>query len=208
MAGYKKIDFDELACAVRFYIETVPNTKPKKTTSEKPKKMKQASRKLRILCLHGYGQNLEGFRKKTGALRKFVKSHAEFSFFEAKTPLPECDHSITHGLDTTYAWWTMATGEDGKVDERGHGYRYLGWEMSIDDVQDFVDKEGPFDGVLGFSQGASMTSLLCSDIGPNRKRLDVKFGIFFSGFLVRDLELLKELKKYQESKRAENEHKH
>lgn len=34
--------------------------------------------KLRILCLHGYTQNAEVFRKRTGALRKFCKAHAAF----------------------------------------------------------------------------------------------------------------------------------
>ena len=47
--------------------------------------------KMRILALHGYGQSSESFRRKTGSLRKQVKSLAEFVFIDAlvKAPLRE-----------------------------------------------------------------------------------------------------------------------
>jgi len=43
----------------------------------------EAPRKLRILALHGFLQNAEGFRKRIGRLRKACKSMAEFTFLEA-----------------------------------------------------------------------------------------------------------------------------
>ena len=39
--------------------------------------------KARILCLHGYAQNGDFFRLRTGALRKALKSVAEFHFIDA-----------------------------------------------------------------------------------------------------------------------------
>ena len=40
------------------------------------------SRKLRILCLHGYRQSEVSFREKTGGLRKALKSLADFGNFD------------------------------------------------------------------------------------------------------------------------------
>jgi hypothetical protein len=40
-------------------------------------------RLLRVLCLHGYAQNGELFRARTGALRKHLKATCEFTFVDA-----------------------------------------------------------------------------------------------------------------------------
>ncbi|KAI9343643.1 serine hydrolase-domain-containing protein [Obelidium mucronatum] len=40
------------------------------------------------------------------------------------------------------------------------GASYTGLEESIDYVNDFIDREGPFDALLGFSQGATMATIL------------------------------------------------
>lgn len=42
-----------------------------------------AGRKIRILCLHGYLQDSDGFRTKIGSMRKALKSRAEFVFVDA-----------------------------------------------------------------------------------------------------------------------------
>lgn len=44
---------------------------------------------LRILCLHGYRQNGNMFREKTGSFRKLLKKHvAEFVFIDAPHLIP------------------------------------------------------------------------------------------------------------------------
>lgn len=37
----------------------------------------------------------------------------------------------------------------------------IGFEESVQFIEDIFEKEGPFDGVLGFSQGACFLGLLC-----------------------------------------------
>lgn len=39
--------------------------------------------KLKILCIHGYRQNGEVFRQKTGSFRKMVHKWADFTFVSA-----------------------------------------------------------------------------------------------------------------------------
>ena len=38
--------------------------------------------KLKVLCLHGYAQNAEFFRQRTGSIRKNLKSTCEFHFLD------------------------------------------------------------------------------------------------------------------------------
>ena len=38
--------------------------------------------KLKVLCLHGFTQNAEAFRARTGSVRKNLKSRIEFVFLD------------------------------------------------------------------------------------------------------------------------------
>ncbi|KAI5294285.1 hypothetical protein KEM55_006682, partial [Ascosphaera atra] len=46
---------------------------------------------------------------------------------------------------------------------------YLGLEESIDFIADLAKKEGPFDGIIAFSQGAAFAAMLASLFEPGRK---------------------------------------
>ena len=46
----------------------------------------QPQPKLKLLCLHGYAQNGQFFRERTGAVRKQLKSVCEFTFLDAPRP--------------------------------------------------------------------------------------------------------------------------
>lgn len=48
-------------------------------------------------------------------------------------------------------WWNAS--DDGRV--------YRGLDETLEYVNAFVQREGPFDGVIGFSQGGSLAALLC-----------------------------------------------
>lgn len=56
---------------------------------------------LRILCVHGYRQNGNSFREKTGALRKLLKKHVELVYLSA--PLSVRQASNTEGRTTLTA---------------------------------------------------------------------------------------------------------
>ena len=42
-----------------------------------------ADQKLRVLCLHGFTQNGETFRQRTGSIRKQLKKKIDFVFIDA-----------------------------------------------------------------------------------------------------------------------------
>ncbi|KAF3793240.1 Rhodanese-like domain-containing protein 6 [Nymphaea thermarum] len=56
-----------------------------------------------------------------------------------------------------------------------------GWEESYNFLKKTFSQMGPFDGVLGFSQGASMAATLCAR-RANDVDIDFKFAILCSGF--------------------------
>eukprot|EP00835_Amoeboradix_gromovi_P005193 NODE_465_length_8145_cov_0.434999.p4 type:complete len:191 gc:universal NODE_465_length_8145_cov_0.434999:210-782(+) len=112
----------------------------------------------RILCLHGYTQDGEALRKQIGALRKSFRKDVEFVFINAPLEVKERDPNKS-GL----AFWHP----DGDVLKDVYD--------SLNFVKDFVERNGPFNGVLGFSQGSSVITLYQSHFQCN-----FEFALVFS----------------------------
>lgn len=117
--------------------------------------MSSTPRKLRILALHGFASNAFQFSRRLGALRKACHDTTEWHFLNA--PILVQPVSVTLGLEARdervteatpleeqpRAWWRAD-------DETGE---YVGWSGTLDYINEALEREGPFDGVLGFSQG-------------------------------------------------------
>ncbi|GAN01100.1 ovarian cancer-associated gene 2 protein homolog [Mucor ambiguus] len=133
------------------------------------------SSKLRILCLHGYTQNATMFRKKTAVARKSVEDLADFVYITGP-------HHIS---PPTYS--TIAEREEAAKEESSEGFK-----ESIEYVKDVLIKEGPFDGIMGFSQGGCFAALLTELledrtyfpdlISPTFEHPPFKFSIIVAGF--------------------------
>ncbi|EGG25155.1 DUF341 family protein [Cavenderia fasciculata] len=130
-------------------------------------------KRLRILCLHGYKQNANLFKSKTAVLRKSLDDIAEFVYVDAP-------HTIDEAKGTA-SWWRAS----------GDGKEYRGWETTLDYLKNIFIKKGPFDGIIGFSQGAILSSLISSISSLNQesdnyftgyKEISIKFSLLFSGF--------------------------
>ena len=78
------------------------------------------------------------------------------------------------------SWWLF----DGK----SMSYDCESVERAIAEVEAIFEKEGPFDGVLGFSQGACLTLLLAARQQQGKLALGCHFEFvaLFSGFLPHD----------------------
>lgn len=75
-------------------------------------------------------------------------------------------------------WFTKKTSFSAKdISDDDFGFR-----ESIKLIEDYVKEEGPFDGILGFSQGASLAALLCALKCNKEIDCDFKFVIIISGF--------------------------
>jgi predicted esterase len=162
------------------------------------------TRKQRILCLHGYSQNGTFFRAKTGSLRKACKSIAEFVYIDAPHAATAdfLDiEAIAGDRGQPLSWWNWDDGEDRPASSR----TYQGIEQSLEAIQQCIEQRGPFDGVLGFSQGAALAALLCRRATCREAAADTpgsvathplaahpaptpafRFAILISGFVPRD----------------------
>jgi len=111
-------------------------------------------KKLKVLFLHGFRQSGDTLIKKTGSFRKILKPYVDFVYITAPHYLE--DDPVD---GKTYYWWDA--GDSDYISTK----KYIGDKESIRYVIEFIKKEGPFDGIIGYSQGAVLASILCK-IGP------------------------------------------
>ena len=136
--------------------------------------------KLKVLCVHGYRQNDTVFREKTGAFRKLVKKHIDFHFISAPHVLPEENNEARPAPEREKGWWFSKPDKSYRaLDETDV---CIGYDDSLQLIVKEFETNGPFDGVLGFSQGASFVSLLCTLKRDPKYKLDFKFAIIVAGF--------------------------
>lgn len=122
-------------------------------------------KKLKILCLHGYRQNAQSFRERTGAFRKIpiIKKHTELVFVSAPNRVPPLTPEEGGGdgenNEGQQGWWFSK--EDNSYMAQDFTDCCKGYEESLEVIKQTIQEEGPFDGILSFSQGAALASLLC-----------------------------------------------
>ncbi|KAK1637092.1 serine hydrolase FSH [Colletotrichum phormii] len=97
---------------------------------------------MRILCLHGYGTSGAILRSQLDAFIHNADASYEFVFLDGEY---ECQraHGIGKFAQPPFRCFNESFGP--------HAI-----QSSLDHLQDFIDDEGPFDGLLGFSQGGSL----------------------------------------------------
>ncbi|XP_017877873.2 esterase AGAP003155 [Ceratina calcarata] len=138
--------------------------------------------KLRILALHGYAQSDTIFKTKLGSLRKGFKKEIDFVFLKAPHKV---SMKSNFGIDEpeaegAYGWWFNT--EDHIFKATVPSDLAVGFEASVALVEKTFQESGPFDGILGFSQGAAFATILC--FMQQRDLLSIKFdfAIIISGF--------------------------
>ncbi|XP_010553714.1 PREDICTED: rhodanese-like domain-containing protein 6 [Tarenaya hassleriana] len=168
----------------------------------------ETRQKLRILCLHGFRQNASGFKGRSGSLIKKLKNIAELVFVDAphelpfvyQTPENDAPSSDQNPISTLppgtckkkFAWlvspdsektdgtsWRLA---EGKFDPLQYQYQTDGFDESLAYLKKVSSEQGPFDGILGFSQGAAMAAAVCGQPDSLKGEMDFRFCVLCSGF--------------------------
>ena len=127
-----------------------------------------AMTKPRILCLHGKAQTAESFSKKIGGARRKLERAFDLTFLDGPidleevaqpTPAPSTSESdaATPMFNTGRAWFLREPLED-----KQGGYRYLKLSEAMEYVSSYASKHGPFDGLMGFSQGGTVVTALAT----------------------------------------------
>ncbi|XP_078122647.1 esterase OVCA2 [Sander vitreus] len=141
---------------------------------------------LRVLCIHGYRQNGSSYREKTGALRKLLKKQVEFVYLsaphsvqQASSEAPEKENGSGPGPggdEDPRGWW-FSDVQARSFSAQQHCEESLGLDESVTAVREAVKVQGPFDGILGFSQGAAFVAMLCS---LQEQKLEPEFSFRFA----------------------------
>lgn len=142
---------------------------------------------LRVLCVHGYRQNGGSFRDKTGALRKLLKKHVELVYMTAplkveqgingEVPVKESDSVPGPGGDEDPRGWWFSDTQARSFSAQQQCEESLGLDESVATVREAVKAQGPFDGILGFSQGAAFVAMLCS---LQEQKVEPEFNFHFA----------------------------
>ncbi|KAF2010558.1 hypothetical protein BU24DRAFT_318592, partial [Aaosphaeria arxii CBS 175.79] len=100
---------------------------------------------MKFLCLHGIGTNNEIFKSQTAALRYALGSDHENPFAQGSVPWEVAQElqGVAQGQQKYFGYF-----------DPSHASTYLEAYYQLDD---FLKREGPFDGVFAFSQGAGLT---------------------------------------------------
>ncbi|KAK5736452.1 hypothetical protein LTR17_007448 [Elasticomyces elasticus] len=178
-----------------------------------------ADRKLRILMLHGFTQSGHSFEIKTKALKKSLDKHFP--------PAPKPGHLKHYpgGLELVYPTAPIrldahdvvpsgpnATEADSRRGEQveesesygwwrrkgdAEPYTYEGMERGFETVASTLQESGPFDGVLGFSQGGAAAGMVASLLEPGRREAfeaaQVKGGMRYPDSFVKDSGYIEEV---------------
>ena len=137
-------------------------------------------RPMRILLLHGFRQNSstirDALKPMITALRpypiEFISLNSPMVYQPGTTPFG--DSEVTHPTwsqpnEHLRCWWNAS--DDGKI--------YSGWESSVRFIERAWIEKGGWDGVVAFSQGATLASLLSSM--PQLSCSHYRFAVLISG---------------------------
>lgn len=128
----------------------------KKPNAKQPGKVQNGGQKLKVLCLHGYRQTSTTFYEKLGAFRKMVGKKCDMKFVNAPHLVPPNDDD--NGAEQRGWWFSQPHGYFKSTDVSDCD---KGFEESLQVIKTAIEEEGPFDGIMGFSQGAALVAIIC-----------------------------------------------
>lgn len=139
-----------------------------------PPVAKKEDNSNRILLIHGWRTSGDILFMQTAAFRyhteiEVVKINGPW---DAKGP-PDDGIAEFYPNQPYYEWWAYEEDSEGRKIYNGH-------EKSLRRLEAFLDEHGPFLGVLGFSQGATMTTLL-AELQETKQKKWFNFVIVIGG---------------------------
>ena len=120
-----------------------------------------ANAKKKVLVLHGGGESADSIESQTNDLLSSLGSDYEFVYgFIATASTPEI-------------WWDDPESKGQPTTDRDHA------KTMVDKLNAIVSNEGPFDGIMGYSQGAAAVPVYLSQV----KTGTFKWAVMFCGYL-------------------------
>eukprot|EP00298_Acanthocystis_sp_HF-20_P003565 c13910_g1_i1.p1 GENE.c13910_g1_i1~~c13910_g1_i1.p1 ORF type:complete len:219 (-),score=76.57 c13910_g1_i1:19-675(-) len=130
-------------------------------------------KKIKILCLHGFGMNAKSMEMLLDPVVQRNKSFVDFYFIDGA-------HHEKHSKEVRL-WWQAIP--DKNQTQPKQQFNLEGLEKSVEVVEKFDKEHGPFDGVIGFSQGAALAAIIIAYASVGRTPIKFKFALFVGGYL-------------------------
>eukprot|EP01018_Ginkgo_biloba_P039078 Gb_39255 [translate_table: standard] len=107
-------------------------------------------RKLRVLCLHGFRTSASFLHKQISKWDSSITEKLDMSFLDG--PFPAGGKSDIEGIfpPPYYEWFQF----------NKDFTEYTNLDKGLSFIVEYMEKNGPFDGLLGFSQGAVLSAAL------------------------------------------------
>ena len=121
---------------------------------------KESEGRGKVLCLHGFRTS------QTVLQQQMLPLHRILDRLGYSLVVPNAPHrtsgpaQFAEGLDDedSYGWWTYGDGDD------GHDGEPIGLGESVEMLASLAESQGPFVGVVGFSQGGAMAARLANTL--------------------------------------------
>ena len=148
-------------------VETVSSATQTKVTAVAMAAVGRSSTQaIRILCLHGWRNSAALMSMQARGLRDALGGNAKFLFLNApiaaRGPPYESIQRVSKPDDKFYEWYYYGKIEDKEATNPNWNYEYVGVDDSLKYLEQQVAECGPFDAVMGFSQGTIMSTLLAA----------------------------------------------
>jgi predicted esterase len=156
--------------------------------------MSAVTKKLRILCLHGYRTNVKVMQDQTRALRRVMAPYADFAFatapFKARGPADEVIERLYRDHAPFYEWGHITKlDRHPNASDNGWYHQYVGFDRVVQHVDQYLQDHGPFDAAIGFSQGGQILTALSMWYLHQRNEQHWKCCLICCGTRVRDVAL-------------------
>ncbi|KAK6525867.1 hypothetical protein TWF281_010911 [Arthrobotrys megalospora] len=126
---------------------------------------------MRFLCLHGLGTNSKVFETQTAAIRAELGEEHEYEFVDGTLPWPKAKElgDLFSDEDEYLAYYDPLSAES--------------MLNALFQLENYIEEEGPFDAVMGFSHGGALSSTLLLGRGTERAgwQSPFKLAVFLAG---------------------------
>lgn len=142
----------------------------------------------KFLCLPGYLQTGKVFAEKSSGIRKLLTKKLNYDLDYIDPPVQLSMDQLPFQLAATEEeakekWDGIVEQDLNRCWWHAHNGNYDGFNDSLDYVIKHMKENGPYDGIIGFSQGAAMSAIVANSVGKLLpENGPVKVAVLFSSF--------------------------
>ncbi|KAF2419581.1 hypothetical protein EJ08DRAFT_43567 [Tothia fuscella] len=155
----------------------------------------------KILCLHGAGTSDDILRSQLGSIAPTLEKDLSVTLVYVNAPIDCGPHKAVDGIyEGPFKTWFTWSGQNPPPESDVESIL-----DSFDLLYQIIEEQGPFEGVIGFSQGATIAAAILLHY-QRQNPLEpayalFKYAIFFSAAAIVDIEPIPLLKDWAENRK-------